>query len=153
MRYGACWLQGNLTLWPRYPLLKQREMIVKVRPDTKNLLNSINCLRDSYSVNWHQYSKRWNRYRFAVRSNVSSYLIGSIDWLTGNSLCLIGSVCRVKENDKEMISNLLAFRARLDVMVNTACDGNDSYRYKLKEAFEGFLNARLGSTMLILALY
>ena len=50
-----------------------------------------------------------------------------------------------QENDKEMVSNLLAFRTRLDVMVNTACDGNDSYRYKLKEAFEGFLNARSAS--------
>lgn len=42
-----------------------------------------------------------------------------------------------------MVSNLLAFRARLDVTVKTACDGNESYRYKLKEAWEGFLNARL----------
>lgn len=47
-----------------------------------------------------------------------------------------------KENDKEMVSNLLAFRARLDVTVDKACDGNESYRYKLKEAWEGFLNAR-----------
>lgn len=41
-----------------------------------------------------------------------------------------------------MVSTLLALRARLDVTVNTACDGNESYRYKLKEAWEGFLNAR-----------
>lgn len=47
-----------------------------------------------------------------------------------------------QENDKEMVSNLLALRARLDVTVNKACDGNESYRYKLKEAWEGFLNAR-----------
>lgn len=47
-----------------------------------------------------------------------------------------------QENDKEMVSNLLAFRARLDVTVDKACDGNESYRYKLKEAWEGFLNAR-----------
>ena len=47
-----------------------------------------------------------------------------------------------QENDKEMVSNLLAFRARLDVTVEKACDANESYRYKLKEAWEGFLNAR-----------
>lgn len=47
-----------------------------------------------------------------------------------------------QENDKEMVSNLLAFRARLDVTVDKACDANESYRYKLKEAWEGFLNAR-----------
>lgn len=41
-----------------------------------------------------------------------------------------------------MVSNLLAFRARLDVTLNTACDSNTAYRYKLKEAWEGFLNAR-----------
>lgn len=49
----------------------------------------------------------------------------------------------VQENDKEMVSNLLAFRAKLDVTVATACDGNESYQYKLKEAWETFLNARL----------
>lgn len=47
-----------------------------------------------------------------------------------------------QENDKEMVSNLLAFRAKLDVCIYTACDGNESYRYKLKEAWEAFLNAR-----------
>ncbi|CAN0443092.1 unnamed protein product, partial [Ectocarpus sp. 12 AP-2014] len=47
-----------------------------------------------------------------------------------------------KDNDKQMISNLLAFRAKLDECINTACDGNESYRYKLKEAWEAFLNAR-----------
>ncbi|CAM9253342.1 unnamed protein product [Pylaiella littoralis] len=47
-----------------------------------------------------------------------------------------------KDNDKEMVSNLLAFRAKLDVCLNTACDGNEAYRYKLKEAWEAFLNAR-----------
>lgn len=72
------------------------------------------------------------------------------DLLTGDSQCLICPVRCVKENDKEMISNLLVFRARLDVMVNTTCDGNDSYRYKLKEAFEGFLNARQGLIILIM---
>ncbi|CAN0441398.1 unnamed protein product, partial [Laminaria digitata] len=41
-----------------------------------------------------------------------------------------------------MVSNLLAFRARLDVTVDKACDANETYRYKLKEAWEGFLNAR-----------
>lgn len=41
-----------------------------------------------------------------------------------------------------MISTLLAFRAKLDVVVNTTCDGNESYQYKLKEAWETFLNAR-----------
>lgn len=48
----------------------------------------------------------------------------------------------MQENDKEMVSNLLAFRTKLDVCVNTACDGNESYRYKLKEAWEKFLNDR-----------
>ncbi|CAM9609123.1 unnamed protein product [Ectocarpus sp. 13 AM-2016] len=47
-----------------------------------------------------------------------------------------------KDNDKQMISNLLAFRAKLDECISTACDGNESYRYKLKEAWEAFLNAR-----------
>lgn len=41
-----------------------------------------------------------------------------------------------------MISTLLAFRARLDVVITNACDGNDSYQYKLKEVWETFLNAR-----------
>lgn len=41
-----------------------------------------------------------------------------------------------------MVSNLLGFRAKLDECVNTSCDGNESYRYKLKEAWEAFLNAR-----------
>lgn len=50
--------------------------------------------------------------------------------------------CRRQENDKEMVANLLTFRAKLDVCVNTACDGNESYKYKLKEAWEAFLNAR-----------
>lgn len=41
-----------------------------------------------------------------------------------------------------MVSNLLAFRAKLDECVSASCDGNESYRYKLKEAWEAFLNAR-----------
>lgn len=47
-----------------------------------------------------------------------------------------------QENDKEMMSSLLAFRAKLDLVVSSACDGNESYQYKLKEAWETFLNAR-----------
>lgn len=41
-----------------------------------------------------------------------------------------------------MVSTLLAFRAKLDLVLSTACDGNESYQYKLKEAWETFLNAR-----------
>lgn len=52
--------------------------------------------------------------------------------------------CGGQENDKEMVSNLLAFRARLDIIICKACEGNEAYHYKLKEAWEGFLNARSG---------
>lgn len=57
-----------------------------------------------------------------------------------------------QENDKEMVSNLLAFRARLDVTVDKACDANESYRYKLKEAWEGFLNARYCVSVVVVRL-
>lgn len=50
------------------------------------------------------------------------------------------SICQ--ENDKEMVSTLLEFRGRLDVVITQACDGNEAYHYKLKEAWEAFLNAR-----------
>ncbi|CAN0308835.1 unnamed protein product [Discosporangium mesarthrocarpum] len=41
-----------------------------------------------------------------------------------------------------MVPNLLKLRAQLDEVVAVAMDGNESYQYKLKEAWEKFLNTR-----------
>lgn len=64
------------------------------------------------------------------------------------SLRAFGDEFSPQDNEKEMISALLAFRARLDVVVSNACDGNESYHYKLKEAWETFLNARYVARLL-----
>eukprot|EP00899_Mesostigma_viride_P022837 jgi/Mesvir1/3738/Mv15014-RA.1 len=47
-----------------------------------------------------------------------------------------------EEKEKEMVSNLLAFKARLDNVLDVSFCKNESYVNTMKESFEHFINAR-----------
>jgi hypothetical protein len=44
--------------------------------------------------------------------------------------------------DKEMIEDLLAFKAKTDALLETAFERNDQFAYAVKDAFEYILNVR-----------
>jgi cullin 4 len=47
-----------------------------------------------------------------------------------------------QNRDKEMIDDLLAFKAKCDTLLERAFMRNDQYVYSLKDAFETIVNAR-----------
>ena len=46
------------------------------------------------------------------------------------------------EKDKEMVSDLLEFKDKLDIIMVRCFDGNEAFIVSMKEAFESFINIR-----------
>jgi len=53
-----------------------------------------------------------------------------------------GEIVTNEETDKDMVENLLVFKAKLDFVLTEAFENNDDLGHALKDAFESFINIR-----------